>query len=154
MARKLNIVENQNAAASAAGCSVELVKLARKKNCPACLPGGRYDVPKLKKWIAEHADELKAAGDDLSLKDQKTNEEIRKLKIANDKAEGLTIPRLTVAQKHREILARVKDVTYAKLENEYPPLFSNDVVSNRTLGKKLADLIIGEFRELSGVWPE
>jgi endonuclease III len=146
------ILENQHAAAEAVPCDVELVKLARKKNCPACLPGGRYDVPKLRKWITEHRAELTAAGDALSLRDKKLNEEIRKLCIANDKAEALTVLKKTVCEKHRELGSKVKELVYAKMENEYPPLFSNDVVSNRMIGRKLADQLLGLFQDMAAIW--
>jgi predicted transcriptional regulator len=146
---KHGIVENQTAAANALGCDPELIKRARKMNCPACLPGGRYRVEELRKWIAEHESELRASGPASNKREQKLDEEIRKLRIANDEKERLVVGKVWIAGKNRELAERFKSMLYAKLVDELPADLSNDVATNRVLLRNTADRLLGEVQSWS-----
>jgi hypothetical protein len=143
------VVENQTAAANALGCDPELIKRARKMNCPACLPGGRYNIPELRQWIAEHEAELKAAGVSGSKREQKLDEEIRKLRIANDEKEKLVVLKAWVAGKNRDLADKFKTILYAKLVDELPADLSNDVATNRVLLRNTADRLLAEVQSWS-----
>jgi hypothetical protein len=149
---KSPILENQTAAANALGVDPEIVKRCRKLNADGCLAGGRYDVAKLRKWIAANAEKLKAEASNLSLREQKLAEEVRRLRFGNDVEEGLYIQRATVAQVAGEMASRVKTLTYAKLGNEYPAIMSADIASNRVAGLALAAQILAEFQEFADLW--
>jgi hypothetical protein len=144
-----SVVENQTAAANALGVDPELIKRARKMNCPACLPGGRYNVPQLRKWMAEHGNELKASGPSSSKREQKLDEEIRKLRIANDEKERLVVQKAWIAGKNRDLAEKFKGILYSKLVDELPADLSNDVATNRVLLRNVADRLLGEVQSWS-----
>ena len=85
---KRRIVESISAAAILCETTEAVVKHAKKMGCSAFEPGNRIDVPALRKWLKSNSAKLEIKGDNLSLKDQKLNEEVRKLRRANDIAEG------------------------------------------------------------------
>lgn len=138
------VAENLSQAASLIGCDVALLRMAKAKGCDAFMAGNRIDTVRAKKWIAEHADELKTEGDKLSLRDQKLNEEIRKLKIANDTKEKLVILRADVARRDSMLAERFKSTLYSKLVDEAPADMTNDVATNRALLRNIADRLLAE----------
>lgn len=145
--------ENTKAAASALGVSVEAIKRARELGCPAFEPGNRIRHDDLKKWMAAHADELKVSGDNLSLKEQKINEEIRKLKIANDLKEKQLVRRADVLAAQAGMAAKIKQVLEQKLENEYPSAVAGmDVAQARIYGRRVHDAILVEHQKLCDLW--
>lgn len=82
------IAKNVSAASALLGVSVDVVKFAKSKGCAAWKANGNIDVEVVRQWLSENAEALKNRADDYNLKDQKTIEEIRKLKLANDIKEG------------------------------------------------------------------
>jgi hypothetical protein len=150
---KTRIVESIPAAAVLIPCDVDLVKKAKRLGCPAFKPGNRIAVEELRKWIAGNEDKLKASGDGLSLKDQTLNEEIRKLRIANDLREKELIKRSLVIEAHAKTAEQIRKLLEQKLENEYPGLVAGlDAPQARVFGKRLHDQIINEFKGFAKAW--
>src|SRR5690348_13587971 len=107
-----------------------LVKKAKDSGCLAFDQRGCVDMAVLKKWIVENKDSLVKG--DLSLKDQKLNEEIRKLRIANDLKEKELIRRSLVIDAHAKMAEQVRKLLEQKLENEYPGMVAGcDVAQAR-----------------------
>jgi predicted transcriptional regulator len=153
MGSKSRIVESIPAAAALLGCEPELVKRAKRLGCPAFKPGNRIAVEELRKWIAGNADELKATGDNVSLKDQKLNEEIRKLRIANDRADKLVVNKQAVKGVINACVERIRHFLEQKLENEYPSAVAGmDVPQARVYGRRVHDQIILEHQKMAEEW--
>lgn len=88
-----------------------------------------------------------------SIKEKKTFEEWRKLKIANDAKEGALIPRSVVAESVRKLAGQFTKLLDAKLENEYPAAVAGlDVPGARAFGKRLNDEIRAEVQRWADVW--
>lgn len=88
-----------------------------------------------------------------SIKEKKTFEEWRKLKLANDVKEGALIPRANVAETVRQLAAKFAALLDAKLEQEYPATVAGlDVPAARIYGKKLNDQLRAEVQAWSEVW--
>ena len=153
--KKSDFAGNMSAAAVQAGISVETVQKAKALGCEA-FTNTRIDVPLLKKWVAEHEDELKATpaeGSTLSLKEQKLNEEIRKLRIRNDRDDRLVVLRSKVIGAHEATVAAMRKIISQKLENEYPSAVAGqDIPTCRVYGRKIGDELIKEFQGLSEHW--
>ena len=106
--------------------------------------------------LAKVLDALRPASGDQdgdTIKERKTFEEWRKLKIANDVKEGVLIPRAAVAETVRKLGAKFGELLTAKLEQEYPATVAGlDVPSARIYGKKLNDQIRAEVRTWAEDW--
>lgn len=88
-----------------------------------------------------------------TIKERKTFEEWRKLKIANDAKESALIPRAVVAECVRKLAAKFTALLDSKLENEYPAIVAGlDVPAARIYGKKLNDQIRAEVQSWAEVW--
>ena len=88
-----------------------------------------------------------------SIKERKTFEEWRKLKLANDLKEGALIPRSLVAETVRKLAAKFGTLLDSKLEQEYPATVAGlDVPAARIYGKKLNDQIRAEVQSWAGGW--
>jgi hypothetical protein len=128
-----------------------LVKRAKDGGCLAFDQRGCVDMAVLKRWIGENKDDLVKG--DLSLKDQKLNEEIRKLRIANDLKEKELVRRSLVIEAHAKMAEQVRKLLEQKLENEYPGLVAGlDTAQARVFGKRLHDSIIQEFKGFAKAW--
>lgn len=150
-AKKSQVVESMRAAASLLGCGLEVVKRAKEKGCPAFKTGNRIHTGELEKWIAENSDQMKV--EILDLKDQKTNEEIRKLKIGNDLKERILVRKSDGAALIESLGREIDEMLMQKLENEYPASVSGmDVPQARVYGKRLGDQIRGAFRKFADGW--
>ena len=147
-------VENQTAAATILGVDPEIVKRCRRLNSAGCLPGGRYDIAKLRKWIAENESALKVEGEKLSLREQKLNEEIRKLRIANDEKEGLVVRIAWVAERDASLAERARPIIYGKMVDEAAADMTNDVAINRAILLRIADRVFLEISELPKEWKQ
>jgi hypothetical protein len=110
---KKHIVESIPAAATLLNVSAEVVKKAKQLGCSAFKPGNRINVEDLRKWIAENAELVKAHGEELSLKDQKLNEEVRKLKRINDEGDKKLIPISRHENEIREMSSEVQKRMYS-----------------------------------------
>lgn len=151
MGKQPAIVESLKAAASALKVDLSLVKLAKEKACPAFKPGNRIDLAELRAWIAENSEELKSAP--LSLKDQKLNEEIRKLKISNDTKSKLVVLKSSVKGATSACIDRIRTFLEQKLENEYPSaVVGMEVPQARVYGRRVNDQILSELQKLHDEW--
>src|SRR3954465_4226447 len=92
MPKTPKIVEKISAAAVLAGLPEDVAKRAKALGCPAFGAGNRIDWKVLKDWCKANPDKLKISGDNLSLKDQKLNEEVRRLRRNNDRDDGTLMP--------------------------------------------------------------
>lgn len=151
------VFESLAAASAVLDVPVPILRAAKAKGAPHFKIGNRIREVEngvtLKAWIADHADDLKAAGENLSLKDQKTNEEIRKLKLANDLKEGALVSRLAVQSSVSKTAEAIKSFLTQKLENEYPSAVAGlDVAGARVYGKRVNDEILRELQKLGEFW--
>jgi hypothetical protein len=89
------------------------------------------------------------------LRDRKLLEEIRKLRIANDLAEGKVVEKTKVADAVRNCLGRLPAMIEQRLLNEYPAAAAGKSAPEiREQGRKLYDEIVAGFRELEVLWPK
>jgi hypothetical protein len=88
--------------------------------------------------ITEKLFKTKTEGES-SLKDQKTLEEIRKLRIANDEKERKNIPRSEVAKRDSIFADRFKSRMYSVFVDQLPAVMTNDVTTNRALSRREVD---------------
>lgn len=87
------------------------------------------------------------------LKDEELIEKIRKLRIANDREDGLLIPKVKVAESLRRCLSPAVATLEQRLVNEYPTAVAGlDVPQARIYGKRLCDEIIGQIQSLEKEW--
>lgn len=141
------------AAAGRTGKPVELFRRAKALGSPG-FENSRVCPDLVFKFIAENPEKFVVGGDAIPLKDQKLNEEIRKLKIKNDKDEGKMVARTEVAASVRQTLSAVGPILEAKLQNEWPMTVSRlDPPQCRKYGKELTDEILKQFEELERLWP-
>ena len=91
----------------------------------------------------------KASGD--SPKDQTEFERWRKLKLANDRAEGLSISRAAVIAWFGALATRQKEILRRRLENEMPMAMSGvDPGSGRVIAKRVVDEVCAEMEDAVG----
>jgi hypothetical protein len=149
----MKVYDTMAMAASAEKLSKDLLSKAKKLACPN-FKGGRVVKAGLQKWIADHKSELDAM-DTGSLKDQKTAEEIRKLKIKNDRDEAKLILKSDVAASIRRVLGQVSSIAESKLVNEWPTAVAGlDVAQARIYGRRLHDALMLEYQKLAKEFPE
>lgn len=87
------------------------------------------------------------------LKDKKTEEEIRKLRIANDKEDDLLILKTKVADSLRRCLGPATSTLEQRLVNEYPTAVAGlDVPQARIYGKRLYDELLVHLQQLQKEW--
>ena len=118
---KLELYDSMASAAAGEGISLELVRRAKRAGCTA-FRGSRVDGANLRKFVAEHGEKLALDGG--SLKEEKTREEIRKLRLRNDRDEGKVVLRSEIATKLRTALGRMRGVFEQKFFNELPTAVS------------------------------
>ena len=89
-----------------------------------------------------------AAKGSKTLKDEKLEQEIRKLRIANDAKEKLVVLRSSIVGEFRKFAQVVCGLLDRKLENEYPSAVAGlDVPQARVFGKRLNDSIKVEIQK-------
>jgi len=146
---KSRLFDSMASASAAMGVSKDVLKAAKEKGCPA-FKGSRVDEKSFRDWFKAHASELQSACQKSSLRDQKISEEIRKLKNANDRAEG----KLQDAAKEGEWLGKImgeaRAVLEQKLVNEYPAMVQQlEAPAIRARGKQLFDEIMSKLNPLA-----
>lgn len=129
------------------GVPESLLKNAKRMGCEAFRARGSIDEGSLVEFISGHEKELTSGG--VALRDQKLAEEIRKLRIKNDRDVGKLVPLDFIEQGDAKILAAVDQILEQKLSNEYPSAVAGlDVPQARVYGKRLGDQIRMEFNKL------
>ena len=160
MARRSIKATNQKAAASIlqqemgidAARAADLVRRAKDGGCSAFDQRGCIEMSVLKKWIGDNKDSLMVKGPQ-SLKDQKLNEEIRKLRNINDKAEKLVVSKSAGKTVIQACVERIRPFLEQKLENEYPSAVAGmDVPQARVYGRRIHDQIVIELQKLHSEW--
>lgn len=147
--------DSMGQAAAALGVGMEVLKSAKRAGCGAFRPGGRVQEKQLLAFIKEHGSELSTGSDSGSLKDQKIKEEIRKLKIKNDRDEKLSVLKTEVASSIRRCLSKITPMLEQKLINEYPTVVSGlGVAEVRIYSRRLNDALLVEFQKLKSELPE
>lgn len=106
--------------------------------------------------IAKVLDAIRPASGDKAgdaIKEKKTFEEWRKLKLANDVKDGVLILRSAVAETVRKLGSKMASLLDAKLEQEYPAAVAGlDVPAARIYGKKLNDQLRIEVQAWAKLW--
>jgi hypothetical protein len=104
------------ALARALKCSTDTIRRAIDNNSipPDAVVDDRQE------WKLESIEAMMAAKKAPSLRDEKTREEIRKLRIQNDRNEGKVVLRTEIATKLRTALGRMRGVLEQKVINELP----------------------------------
>lgn len=113
--------------------------------CDAFEPGNRIDKAKALAFFNEHAEELKATGDNLSLKDQKLNEEIRKLKRSNDVAEAKLILKTELEREIREMANAAQGVLYSQIDSLAVSTAGQTAARNHALITAWVDEAVGKL---------
>jgi len=149
--KKTQLYASIASAASALGVSEAILKQAKRMGCSAFAACGRVDGALLLKFISSNEKELTTGG--IALRDQKVTEEVRKLRIRNDRDEGKLIAVELVKACVARVLARVDQILEQKLANEWPSAVAGlDVPQARIYGKRLGDQVRVEFNRLKEEW--
>lgn len=89
----------------------------------------------------------------VKLKDEKLMEEIRKLRIGNDREEKKSVLRTAVAGAIRRCLGPAAAMLEQRLVNEYPTAVAGlDVPQARIYGKRLCDEVLSALQRLEAEW--
>lgn len=114
---------------------------------PASIVAGR------KLYTLESLELAAKAKPDRGLREQKIAEEVRKLRIKNDRDEGKVIAVEHVMRVMSRILVRVDAMIEQKLSNEYPSAVAGmDVPQARIFGKRLGDQMRAELQSMGREW--
>ena len=143
-------------AAAALGVSIDAIKYAKGKGCDAIRGNGSVNSEKLLAWISANPAEPGAADGVENLRDQKTREEIRKLKQGNDERDGILIPKATITEEIRKVVAQACDILDNTLVNEAPPMIASheDVPNAREQIRKHVDRAKQKIQKLSKLFSE
>ena len=102
------VFDSLAAAAAALNLDKQTLKRAKGAGCPAFV-GSRVQEKVFLRWISDNPDKL-AAPAGATLEDQKTGEQIRKLRIGNDLEDGKSILKATVEKLLHELFAGVRKI--------------------------------------------
>jgi phage terminase Nu1 subunit (DNA packaging protein) len=150
--KRTRVFDSMASASSITGISIDSLRNMKERGCPA-FRGSRVHEDSLYQWMDEHGADIEASADGAPLKDQKLAEEIRKLRIKNDRDEGKLVSRESVAASIRRILGPAAQILTKKIENEWPSAVAGqEVPAIRIYGKRLVDDIMGKFKELETEW--
>lgn len=125
---------SMKAASAALGIPLNVLKWAKGQGCPA-FKSNRVVADDLIPWLAANKPDEKELESEISSKEQKTREEVRKLKLANDLKEGKLITRAWVVERFNRASSELR-ASRSKSEAEHPLLFSavaGDVAGCRTI---------------------
>jgi hypothetical protein len=152
-AKRERVFDSLAAAAAALNLDTQTLKRAKGAGCPAFV-GSRVQEKEFLRWISDNPDKL-AAPAGATLEDQKTAEQVRKLRIGNDREDGALILVATVEKLLHEIAAGQLKILRQRLENEYPTAVSGmDPAQARVYGKRLVDEICAQMCDLVKKWKD
>jgi hypothetical protein len=150
--RELNHVYGSLKAATVGmGIPIHVLKWAKAKGCLA-FKSNRVYADILVEWLKTNQPDEETLQGEISSKEQKTREEVRKLKLANDLKEGKLITRAWIVERFNRAAGELH-AARSKSEAEHPLLFSaagNDVAGCRTILRGIwADIFtkIGDLGE-------
>lgn len=85
----------------------------------------------------------------LNLDDEKTQEQIRKLKIENDEKEGLLVPKSRVIETLLPTLTQIRQLLKEMLINQQPPAIENTKAEHiRSFNQNFLDDVFGRVSKL------
>lgn len=147
-------VSSLGAAATALSTTVPALQALRDSGCPGFNLNGRVNISKVRRHLTEKGSaKLETPAPGASLKDQKTSEEIRKLRIANDAREKMSVLRSDVNGSLSAMEKAVDSLLENMLEKEYPSSVAGlDVAGARVYGRNLRDRIRAEVRKIGESW--
>lgn len=145
MSKAPKIVERMEAAATLADVTVAIAKRAKALGCPAFKAGNRIDWKELKEWCKDNADKLTISGSDLSLKDQKTNEEVRKLRRVNDVADEKLMLVAAHQSEIREMANAAMGVLYPRIDALAVATAGQTAVYNHAILTAWVDEAVGKL---------
>lgn len=152
--KKYRVFDSMAAAASALGVSKDTLRAAKESPDCQAFAGSRVKERELLDWMSANGVNHTEEGP-LTLKDQKTQEEIRKLKIKNDKDQGKLVLKSEVAAAIRRAIGAVSSILESKLVHEYPTVVAGlDPAAARVYGRRLHDLIMVDCQALAKEFPE
>ena len=94
-----------------------------------------------------------SAKSDKTLKDEKLSEEIRKLRLKNDRDEGKMVERFKVCESIARCLSPIRDILTAKLVNEWPSAVAGlEPASARIFGRRLREDVLKQFELFEKEW--
>ena len=131
--KTLGIVPSYREAEARLKHPVSWIKAACERG-DARTSGGRIDLDKAKAWIDANIDALESTKDTLPLKEQKLAEEVRKLRLINDRHEGKLIERAWVRERFHRFGGEINSIR-AKSEAEDPVRYAeagSDIALCRT----------------------
>ncbi len=143
----LGIVPTQRAAATRLKVTTKTIRSWRAEGAPGFESDGSINLHLLVEWV-EKRRELREGSS--SAKDEKTLEEIRKLRLANDRVEGRLVDRAWVAGRIQKMFGDV-NAFRIKSEAEHPTKFAaaaGDVPLCRTYVRGIWDQIITDLQSL------
>lgn len=115
--------------------------------CPAFKARGSIDERELVKFIEEHKSELTSSG--VALRDQKLTEEIRKLRIRNDREDSRLVLKSEVLEDGHKFAAWQKQFLTQKLVNEYPSVVAGlDVAGAMAYGRRVVVAICENTQDM------
>lgn len=144
--------DSMAAAAAVSGQPLELFKKAKRLGAPG-FKGSRVSAELVLKFVAENPEKFTTPAGCADLKDQKLNEEVRKLRLSNDQKEAKLVPRAAGAEAIRKTIGLVGPILEQKLQNELPTVMAGiDPSQGRVYGKRLTDEILLKFQDCERFW--
>jgi hypothetical protein len=141
------IVEGLPSASEASGIPVDVLKRMKALGCDAFEPGNRIDWKKAKAWFAipENAERVTITGDNLSLKDQKLNEEVRRLRRNNDRDDKILMQRSEHESEIRQMAEAAMGVLYPRIDSLSVATAGQPAVKNHALITAWVDEAVGKL---------
>ena len=142
------IAKSFTAAAKATGLTPRTIRDLKAEQFPGIRPDGTVDLGLF--WPA-YLKRKEERGGAISLKDEKTTEEIRKLRLVNDVKEGTLISRAWMAERIHIAAGKVDGFRH-KSESEHPLQFAacaDDVSKCREIVRKIWDEVMNSLNSLS-----
>lgn len=134
------------------GINLDVLKAIKARGCPAFLPSGRIDGPKLRAWLSKHPQDTGTDEAPRNRKDRLIDEQIRRLQLANDRKAGELMEIVRVKQSIAFFNARL-DSYLSRLENEWPSLLAGlEPPAIRAYLRRGTDEIRAEISRCYGVW--
>ena len=141
------VVEGLGQAEAATGIPVDVLKRMKALGCDAFEAGNRIDWQKAKDWFAvpENTERVSVKGDNLSLKDQKLNEEVRRLRRNNDRDDKILMPRSEHEAEIRQMAEAAQGVLYSRIDSLSVATAGQPAVHNHALITAWVDEAVGKL---------
>ena len=139
--------DSMKAAAAGMGLSIEMLKMVKEMGSTAFV-GSRVSEKQLLKDVEASG----LAADATDIRQKKLFEEWRKLKIVNDKRDGLLVEKSKVKESISRFNVRVDSIC-SRYENEWPSVLAGlEPPAIRAYLKRGMDQIRQEISDSYGVW--